>query len=312
MNIAERDFRGVDLNLLVTLLVLLRERSVSKAAACLYLGQPAVSGALARLRELFGDELLVRTRSGMEPTARALELQAAIAPAIENIQAAVFRPPVFDPRAERRTLVVGMSDWADIWLLPPLLERLSTEAPGLRVAVVATDPFRGADMLARGEMDLGVGVFPDGPAWLRRTHLCELRYRCVYNPALVRARRALTLKQYAALPHLLVSYRGAFHSVVDDGLAALGLGRSVVYTSSRFASLPGVLKRVGAIATVPEVLAPIWQADYGLAHCALPLEVAPFQVAVVTHATREKDPALNWLCGVIQSIAAPAAERSPG
>jgi LysR family transcriptional regulator, mexEF-oprN operon transcriptional activator len=303
MNIIERDFRGVDLNLLVTLMVLLRERSVSKAAACLHLGQPAVSGALARLRELFDDELLVRTSGGMQPTSRALELQSALAPAIESIQETVFKTPAFDPQTLSRTVVLGMSDWADIWLLPPLLARLHQEAPQLRIAVVVTDPFRGADMLARGEMDLGVGSFPEGPAWMRRSRLRLMRFRCVYNPALVRVRGAITLQQYTELPHLLVSYRGAFHGPLDDKLSALGLRRNVEYTSDRFSSLPGVLKGIAVIATVPEVLAARWEEDYSLVSCALPLDIDPFPVSLIRHAAREKDPALNWLCDVIKAIA---------
>src|SRR5689334_21572226 len=111
--IRERDFRGVDLNLLVTLLVLMRERSVSKAAACLHLGQPAVSGALARLRELFHDELLVRGKGGMQPTQRGLELQSALAPALVELQAVVSDAPAFDPARSDRSFVIGMPDWID-------------------------------------------------------------------------------------------------------------------------------------------------------------------------------------------------------
>jgi len=302
MNIIERDFRGVDLNLLVTLMVLLRERSVSKAAACLHLGQPAVSGALARLRELFEDELLVRTSGGMQPTSRALELQVALAPALESIQETVFKTPAFDPATLNRTFVLGMSDWADMWLLPPLLARLAERAPHLRIAVVVTDPFRGAGMLARGEMDLGVGAFYEGPAWMRKSRLCTMRFRCVYNPALISARRGLSIAQYTELPHLLVSYRGAFQSAIDDKLGAIGLSRNVAYTSDRFASLPGVLKQIAAIATVPEVLASIWSENNGLANCAIPLDVDPFVVSLIRHAARENDPALNWLADLIRSI----------
>ncbi|AKJ30166.1 LysR family transcriptional regulator [Caldimonas brevitalea] len=302
-SIRERDFRGVDLNLLVTLHVLLREKSVSRAAVCLHLGQPAVSGALARLREVFKDELLVRSPGGMQPTPRALELQSALIPALEMIQAVVSDVPVFEPARAARTLRLGLPDWVDLWLLPPLLAVLHREAPGLRVAVVATDPFRVSDMLARDEMDLAVGAFHPGPSWQRSRELRTLGYRCVYRPGLLAAKARLTLKRYTELPHLLVTYRGAFQGAVDEQLAQLDLQRRVLYTSPRFASLPRVLQQVDALATVPEVVAPLWQQDFGLQSQRPPLELPSFTVSIAHHATRDRDHAVQWLCATIEGIA---------
>lgn len=303
-NIRERDFRGLDLNLLVTLLVLLREKSVSRAAACLHLGQPAVSGALARLREWFKDDLLVRSKGGMQPTLRARELQAALGPALEEIQAAVSRVPVFEPRSATRTFLLGLPDWVDAWLLPPLLATLQQQAPGVKLSVVATDPFRVAEMLSGEEMDLAVGAFAEGPPWQRTRPLRSMGFRCVCRPGLVRVRQArLSLEQYTALPHLLVTYRGAFHGTVDEALAPLGRARRVAYTSPRFSSLPPVLQQVAALATVPEVLAPLWRRDFGLVSWPLPFDIAPFTVSIAHHRTRDRDPALQWLCGVIESLA---------
>lgn len=110
MNINEADFRGVDLNLLITFLVLYREKSVSGAAAKLFLGQPAVSSALARLRELFGDRLFVRTAHGMQPTSRADYLAQRLAPLLEQMQATLFHPPDFDPRCSQRLFTLGMAN----------------------------------------------------------------------------------------------------------------------------------------------------------------------------------------------------------
>jgi LysR family transcriptional regulator, mexEF-oprN operon transcriptional activator len=304
--IRERDFRGVDLNLLVTLLVLLRERSVSKAAACLHLGQPAVSGALARLRELFHDELLVRGKGGMQPTQRGLELQSALAPALAELQAVVSDAPAFDPARSDRSFVIGMPDWIDTWLLPGLVARLAAEAPQARIAVVATDRFRIADMLLQEQLDLAIGAFPAGPAWQRSRPLATVPYCCVARPGVIGKKGTLTLKQFAALPHLMVTYRGAFHGTVDDALDALGLKRRIVCTSPRFSSLPRVLQQVPAIATVPQVLAPGWQRDFGLVRAAVPLKLPPSPVAIVHHASRDKDPALRWLCGLVEAVVADA------
>ena len=301
-NISERDFRGIDLNLLVTLLVLLREKSVSRAAERLYLGQPAVSGALSRLRQLFDDKLLVRTGGAMVPTPRALQLQAVLAPALGDIQGVISNRSVFDPKTVSRTLRLGMPDWVDLWLLSPLLAVLSKKAPELRVAVIETDQFRVSEMLARDDIDMAIGPFAQGPPWLRRHLLRTLQFRCVARAAVMGKRPSITLKKFIALPHILVSYRGAFEGVVDRELAAIGLRRNVAYTNQRFSSLPRVLQDISAIATVPEALTAIWQRDFGLSSAAAPVKLPSIEVAIAHHSTRDKDLLIQWICNVVQTL----------
>src|SRR5215470_2648012 len=117
MTISENDFRKLDLNLLVAFQVLVRERSVSRAAERLFLGQPAMSGALARLRQVFQDEILVRTGRGMEPTTKALALYARLTPALESIRATLFEQPAFEPAVESRCGAVSVGR---TYLFPPL------------------------------------------------------------------------------------------------------------------------------------------------------------------------------------------------
>ncbi|MGV2895504.1 LysR family transcriptional regulator [Achromobacter sp. AGC78] len=190
-NIRERDLRGVDLNLLVTLLVLLRERSVSKAAQCLYLGQPAVSGALARLRELFQDDLLVRTQGGMLPTPRGLELQSQLLPVLAEMQSVILQTPTFDAARSERRFTIGVMDWANDWLLPGLLARLAAQAPHVRLTVLATDRFRFADMLQQEEIDLAVGPFSTDLRWQRSEMLATVPYCCVARAGICSPPRTL-------------------------------------------------------------------------------------------------------------------------
>src|SRR5215469_12527707 len=139
MTISGADFRKLDLNLLVAFQVLVREKSVSRAAERLFLGQPALSGALARLREVFQDEILVRTGRGMEPTTKALTLYAQLAPALESIRAVLLERPAFDPSTQSRTFHLGMRDWVETWLMPGLMGRVQRLAPRVRIAVRASD-----------------------------------------------------------------------------------------------------------------------------------------------------------------------------
>lgn len=300
--IRERDFRGVDLNLLVTFLVLLRERSVSRAAARLHLGQPAISGALARLRLLLNDELLIRTARGMEPTARALALEKAIGPALEGIQAALFDSQVFDPSASDRIFTIGMPDWVELWLMPPLLAQLQIVAPNVRIAVKAADPFSNTSMLEQDEMDLGITPAADGPAWQRNQTLTTMGFVCVYAPQQVSLDGPLTRAQYLQYPHLLVSYRAVLHGMVDEALAQHGQQRQVRYATPNFATVPSILARSVALATVPEAVGAHWKRYLGLAATAAPLELPTITVAMSWHAVRDKDPALQWLRSMVAEV----------
>lgn len=306
MNIDENDFRGVDLNLLVAFLVLMRERSVSAAAQKLFLGQPAVSGALARLRQLFDDELLVRTAKGMAPTPRALELEAAIGPAMQHLQGVITSDVSFDPSSAQRLFVIGMPDWVEHWLMPALLKQVRTLAPSVRVAVKESNPFAVGTMLQQDDIELGIGSLPPGPAWQRRQELREMGFRCVYDPDMFPFRGEITLEQYTSAPHLLVSYRGALEGAADEVLAERGLRREVCYSTPRFSSVPDMLGATAMVATVPEVLARRWEAGGGLVSCAVPVALQGFTVAMGWHVRRDNDPGLRWLTGLISALAVQA------
>lgn len=302
MHIRESDLRGVDLNLLVTFLVLMRERSVSRAAERLHLGQPAVSGALGRLRELFDDELLIRTAQGMQPTVRALALQQQLAPLLEQLQATLFEPAGFNPATDARTFTLGMPDWIELWLMPKLFARLQRLAPKVRIAIKASDPFTGSAMLEREEIDLSMGSVRDAPAWLRTRPLRTMQFHCVYNRNLVPTAAEISLEQYAQASHLLVTYRTAFFGVVDEKLAEHGLQRKVCYSTPHFSTLPGILASTPAIATVPAVLAERWRDEAGLHLSPVPIPLPDFSIKAIWHATRDRDPALRWLIDVVEDV----------
>jgi len=312
MTIDERDFRGIDLNLLVVLHVLIRERSVSRAAERLFLGQPAVSGALARLRKLFDDELLVRTGHSMAPTTRALSLYAQLGPALETVRGTIVRQADFDPAVQQRVFRVGMRDWVESWLMPGLLEALPQLAPGVRIAVLASDASQGTRMLDSDDMDLGVSVFPPGPPWQRNERLTAMRYRCVYDGTRLALPSPLSLEDYLAHPHLVTPPQAEFHGVVDDELGGRKKRRTVLYTTTRLGALPFILKKAAVIATVPEQAAQAWSDAFGLTSSLVPVPIAPFELSMIWHAKRETDPGLQWLRGVIRSLVEVEMERMNG
>jgi DNA-binding transcriptional LysR family regulator len=288
---------GIDLNLLTALDALLETQSVTRAAKELGRTQPAVSHALRRLRELLGDELLVRTPAGMQPTPRAHELRPAVRAAIEAAEAVLQEAPAFDPARAERTFTVAMADQASFLLLPRLVERLAQEAPGVRIDQ------RPSPLITLGDdIDLAIGVFRDEPASMRQEPLFREEFACVIRRGSAAARGRFDLKRYLALPHLLVAPRGLPGSPLDDALARAGQRRRVVLTVPHFLVAPHVIATTDLVWTAPAGLA--------RAFTHLPLAVRPppfrtdgFTVTMRWHVRLDRDPGIRWLRGVFREVA---------
>lgn len=289
---------GIDLNLLTVLDALLATGSVTKAAKEVGRTQPAMSHALRRLRELLGDELLVRTPSGMQPTPRAQELRPAVRAAIEAAEAVLQEAPPFDPARAERSFTLAMADQASFLLLPPLVERLAREAPGVRIDV------RPGQLHVLGDdADLAIGVFRDQPAAARQEVLFREEFTCVIRKGSAAARGGFDLKRYLSLPHLLVAPRGLPGSPLDDALAAAGhQRRKVVATVPHFLVAPHVIATTDLCWTAPGGIA------RAFGHLPLALREPPFRVTGFTVMTRwhvrlDRDPGVRWLRSVLREIA---------
>lgn len=302
--IRENDFHRIDLNLLTVLLVLKREGSVSRAAEKLHLGQPAVSNALARLRTMFDDPLFVRTAQGMEPTPRAEALIEALGPLMEQMQQVLFQPESFTPSEANHVFRLGMSDWVEHWLMPDLQARIAQDAPGITIQVMGSDPFRDVELVAKGELDLAVSVGDTTPGTLRRERTGTHSFCTLWHPAQLPLAAPLTLENYVAHPHALVSYRGAAWSAIDEQLAELGESRRVRYVTPHFSSLPPLLARIPALATVPSGLASGWIAHYGLCCSPVPVVTPEIALSLLWHKRCDNDLPLGWLKDVIRSVIA--------
>ncbi|WP_090536355.1 LysR family transcriptional regulator [Paraburkholderia sartisoli] len=296
INIIETDFRRFDLNLLLAFRALLEERSVTRAAQRLFLGQPAMSGALKRLREAFGDELFVRTPHGITPTSRALELARQIEPFLQSLHQALTQPPAFDPAHAQRVFRIGLSDSLEVLLMPEIMERLATTAPGVKLIARATDSTRAAAMLDESAIELAVGVFPECVQWQRRQPLFQWRFVSVYNPRLVKTRRKrLSMDEFLRHRHVLTSFSAGLNGFIDEQLALQGLKRDVVFSSSNFATSPFIVRRTPAIATVPDFIGRVWRDTLDLAMSPLPFDVPRYEVSLMWAAAKDQDPGLAWL-----------------
>lgn len=298
IDIYEAEFRKADLNLLVVFAALMRERSVTRAAAALHLSQGATSAALGRLRGLFDDELFTRTRSGVEPTPRAVELARRIEPALGLIHGAVTDQDRFDPATARRTFTLGVSDDLETALMPRLLNA-TAGLPGIRLAVRQASRNHVADMIDRGEVDLGVAAAPAHRAEHRSQELFASGYTCLFNPRLLPLATPITLDDYLTHPHLLISYDGR-RGIVDDLLEARGLDRRVIASTTHFAGAALQLATLSALATFPTHAATVYADLLGLTATAPPIPMPQYTVSAIWHETLTNDPAHLWLRRLVE------------
>src|SRR3954447_20361939 len=195
----------IDLNLLVHLDALLAERSVTRAAARVGLGQSAMSHNLARLRDLLGDELLTRGPDGLRLTPRAVALVEPVRTALAQVQAVVSREKPFDPRTDERTFRIGLPDSMEILIVPALLAHLREAAPGLRLRLHNIDSTQLLDDLDADRLDLAIGYgrFEQGQAHHKRRLLFNETYLCMFNAERTGITPPVSLDDYVRLPHVL-------------------------------------------------------------------------------------------------------------
>jgi len=186
------DTKRLDLNLLVTLEALLADQNVTRAARRLNLSQPAVSAQLVRLRDLFGDPLLIPAQRGMTPTAKAGELLAPLRNALDQVRATVGQHGHFDPDRARLTVAIACTDYLQAALVQPLVLQLRQRAPGVQIALRALDVPQLATQMARGEVDLALMTPGQAPPGLRSRHLFDERYVLIGRRGHPRLRRKLT------------------------------------------------------------------------------------------------------------------------
>jgi len=286
---------GLDLNLLVTLDILLSEQSVTRAAARMGVTQSAMSHSLARLRLVFGDELLTRVPQGMRPTPRARELHGRLRDVLNAVQGLTARPQAFDPATADILFTLGTADSTEALMMPGLLARFQQTAPGVRFLLRNIDRQRVLEDLDSGRIDMAIGVFDDGRMHHKRRVLHRDRYMCVYNPRLLDLPDGITLQDYVRLPHLLTSLVETPVGVVDDALAKLGLTRRVVMTTPRFAAIPFVLQQAPVIATMHARVAAFFAESIGLCLCPPPVELEEVAISMIWHSSNDNVPAHRWL-----------------
>jgi DNA-binding transcriptional LysR family regulator len=308
--IAPGDLANIDLNLIVAFDALAHERNVTAAARRIGVTQSAMSHALRRLRELFGDPLLVRGRSGMVLTPRAEQLAVPVRSGLVTLGRALSGPGRFEPATARRAFRIATPDLYDVLVVPVLLERVRAQAPGIDLSVVPNDRRRLLDRLETGEVDAAVlprfeppehAQEPNAAGLVRRLlfrdqHACLIR---ADHPALssLRKRKALSLESYAALSHLVVSAGDG--PGIDRILEQSGLKRRVALRIAAFYTALELVRRSDLILTAPTALARFAPKDGSVISFPPPFSLPGHSLNLTWHERFTQDPGHAWFREIV-------------
>ena len=302
----------IDLNLLVYLDVLLRERNVTRAAEELGISQPAMSNSLRRLRALFNDPVLVRTSDGMTPTERALELQPLVRNVLAAAELAVLPKTVFDPSESERIFRIMASDYTEATLLPKLLQRLSAEAPAVRLDIMTPSDVSFHDV-ERGKVDLVINRFESLPQSFHQIHLWDDSFSCVLradNPII----KNWNLDAYLQAKHVWVSKTGMGVGVgmssddvqrlgwVDEALAKIDTKRVITLFTRHYQAALLLAEHNDLIVTIPTLAANSMLENTHVAILEPPFDIPRMRLKMVWSPLLQHDPGHRWMRKLIKSV----------
>ena len=284
-----------DLNLLRVFDAIYIERSISKAALRLNLTQPAVSNALARLRDRVGDPLFERTAEGMAPTPRAKTIAEPIQRALDLLREGLSSRSGFDFSSSTRTFEFALEDYGENVILPRFLKWLNLAAPGIRIVIRPEPGIQLRDELRQGAVDLALSYFVPGMA--------EFRNHCVMTDTLLSLARRdhpaiadrLTLDTFLTLGHAALIPRTKSTPMIDLALAKRGLQRHIAVQVPHFQSMPVIVQNTNLLCTMPKRMALLYADNFGLQHYLPPVRTPDFPVYLIWHQSANDDVAHRWL-----------------
>ena len=311
---------ALDLNLLIAFDTLAREGSVTRAAAKLHMSQPALSGALARLRAHFGDPLFIRQGGQMRPTVRAQQLARPIGDAIAALRDALEPGASFRPETSNRSFTIAATDYVEAIHLGRLMSAVQREAPDVSLRTVRPPQmfWPPDEVLREGAVDLALGLFaaevrprPD----LLFEPLAPERVVAIVRRGHPRVKQRLDIRTFIRIPHIRIIYPEDVRSgFLDSVLAGRGLQRRVPLTVANLSSVPGIVAESDLLGVAPERLARAWATGHALRIFDLPVPIPELPLTMVWHASRQSDPGQRWLRELIArelGADAPAPGRRP-
>ena len=299
----------IDLNLLVLLDALLETHSVKLAARRVALSPSAASHALARLRQLLGDPILVRAGQRLVPSARGARLRGELRQLLEGVER-LLGPEDVDPTRLRRTFTIASNDYAEVVVMPALSRHFAEAAPGVNLhsRLGGTDPI---ELLRSGDSDLFIGVIRGSHDDIVFESLFADELVCVLREGHPALRQSWTMQRYAALQHVLIAPRGEARSFVDTLLAQHGLERRVARACTTFMAAPHIVAGSDYVLTMSARMATAIAPQLGLQMRPPPLELPPFTIVQAWHRRTDGDPAHRWLRGKLGELMRPRGQPIP-
>lgn len=294
----------LDLPLLRNFCVLIAEESVSRAADRVGVGQPAMSHALARLRDAFDDPLLVRSQHRMVPTAKALELNEVVKDILARVDQ-LQAPAQFDPLTTPVHFTVTATEFVEYVIFPRLMRRLAVEGPAVSVLVRPPHPERAMGWLEQGEIDFRLGSTERAPPSLRGRPLFQDQLVSIVRHGHPALDRPVTTERYAELPHVRpeIEGRSASERAVDDAMAALHRKLRLSLRVRNYLTVPHVVAQSDLAAIVPSRLARAFAEVLPLTIFETPLKLPTIQYSLYWHDRTHGSPPHRWLRRLIADVA---------
>lgn len=292
----------LDLNLLKVFEALAWERSATRAGERVGLTQPSISNALSRLRQIFGDELFVRTPNGMVPTPRAEQLNIPIREALDQLRDALANPTGFDLATTTGAIRISTSDLIVVSIAPRLLRAVKNSAPNIDLHFVPLDKRTLFGEFDADRIDFALNVTSALPMRLKSIPFMRDRFVCLGrrdHPAFL---DGLTLDRFIAYPHVLVSFKADSRGAIDSALATLGRSRRVGATVGHFLSLPDLLSGTDYLAAVPASSASILTASGRCQIAPVPFDVPEWTIEMIWSRRTDGDPLQSWIRGRLMEI----------
>ncbi|MDI4236704.1 LysR family transcriptional regulator [Bradyrhizobium sp. Arg237L] len=296
---------SIDLNLLVAFEALMEERNVTRAGERVGLAQPSMSSVLTRLRALFGDDLFVRSASGMQPTAKALSLARPISDALGQIRGVLAPGSDFDPATAQRRLSIAVTDYGDLIVVPPLVAALRREAPGIDLVVrPIIDAATSVTSLEHGDIDALIGGHLPASTRITRCMLFEENFVCIRDSARARRKAKLSRDDFTRLPHALFSSAGGdgHPGAIDTMLARHGHKRRTAITLAHAVAVPFAIAGTDLVATMSERIARRFAASAGVSIAPVPYDVEAFTIDLLHTRRAAANPALRWFIALINRV----------
>ena len=291
-----------DLNLLRAFEAIWATRSVSKAAERLSLTQPAVSSALARLRETYSDPLFTRTGAHMAPTAFCSQQAHFLLDALALIARSLSDVQTFNPATANREFILGMRDIGEATLLPAVIAHCEKAAPQVRFQTVLSPLETTNQKLADGRVDLAIGFLPALEAGIHRRELFDQHYVCALRRGHPLLAKRITLALLAKAAHLAIEHTGTGHALVERQLREQGLNRPVRLRTPHYLAAAPILAATDLVCLMPLMLARTLAASHAIEFKPIPLKAMRFPIALYWHERFHRDPGNQWLRTVFATI----------